>query len=647
MARPIVLSNGTLHVGINKYGNVHDFYYPHVGQENHSAGQGTRHRIGVWADGEISWLDEPVWQRSFQTADYSLVGHVRAHNERLGLLLEFEAFVASSADAFIRSVHVINLRDEAREVRLFMHQAFVIGESRGNHDTAQYLPDSDAILHYHGPRAFVVSARLSGGPYFDQHSIGLFGIEGHEGTYRDADDGELSNNAVEHGRVDSVLRLSCRLAPHDSCRLQYWIACGTSPRAALNVHKIIRDNGIDPLLHETVHWWHKWLRPAFKASQPLPPARKRQFIKSAMLIKSHIDAGGAVIASTDTTMLNYSRDAYAYCWPRDASYALWPLIRMGYTDEALRFFDFCREVLHPAGYLMHKYQADGSLGPSWHPYDHGDTQGPPIQEDETALVLFMIVQTYQLTGRSDLLDKYYRPLVKPMADFLASYIDESTGLPRPSYDLWEEKYLTSTYTTAVVYGALSAAADMAEAAHDEISAVKWRAAADDIRQSARKRLFNPKRGMFYKGVTAHPDGLERDGTIDVSSFFGAFMYGLFPTGSSEIMDSLQTLRQTFGVSLSRPVLPRYENDNYQRTDNSTLGNLWYVTSLWLAQYAVETGDTGYYEAVLDWIERRLDATGIMAEQLSPDGSQAVSVSPLIWSHAEYLTTILDRQESAA
>jgi GH15 family glucan-1,4-alpha-glucosidase len=188
---------------------------------------------------------------------------------------------------------------------------------------------------------------------------------------------------------------------------------------------------------------------------------------------------------------------------------------------------------------------------------------------------------------------------------------------------------------------------MAEAAHDEISAVKWRAAADDIRQSARKRLFNPKRGMFYKGVTAHPDGLERDGTIDVSSFFGAFMYGLFPTGSSEIMDSLQTLRQTFGVSLSRPVLPRYENDNYQRTDNSTLGNLWYVTSLWLAQYAVETGDTGYYEAVLEWIERRLDATGIMAEQLSPDGSQAVSVSPLVWSHAEYLTTILDRQESAA
>lgn len=34
MARPIVLGNGEMHVGINKFGEVHDFYYPYVGQEN-------------------------------------------------------------------------------------------------------------------------------------------------------------------------------------------------------------------------------------------------------------------------------------------------------------------------------------------------------------------------------------------------------------------------------------------------------------------------------------------------------------------------------------------------------------------------------------------------------------------------------------
>ena len=59
MARPVVLSNGELHVGINNFGLVHDFYYPYVGLNNHSAGKSTQHRVGVWVDGQLSWLDTP------------------------------------------------------------------------------------------------------------------------------------------------------------------------------------------------------------------------------------------------------------------------------------------------------------------------------------------------------------------------------------------------------------------------------------------------------------------------------------------------------------------------------------------------------------------------------------------------------------
>ena len=58
MARPIVLSNGNMHVGINKFGLVHDLYYPYVGLENHSAGKDLRHKVGIWVDGSVSWLDD-------------------------------------------------------------------------------------------------------------------------------------------------------------------------------------------------------------------------------------------------------------------------------------------------------------------------------------------------------------------------------------------------------------------------------------------------------------------------------------------------------------------------------------------------------------------------------------------------------------
>ena len=216
MARPIVLSNGQLHVGINLYGEVHDFYYPYVGLENHSAAQHLRHKIGVWVENQFSWLDDGSWQFEFSYPYHSLIGKIKAHNANLGIMLEFDDVVDAYKNVFLRNIHVINKHSKKREIRLFMHQVFNIGNSAGNGDTAQYLPDSQAILTYKGHRAFVIDGMHGNGKNFDQYSIGLFGIEGHEGTYKDAEDGQLSGNNVEHGRVDSVLGFELNIEPHGS-----------------------------------------------------------------------------------------------------------------------------------------------------------------------------------------------------------------------------------------------------------------------------------------------------------------------------------------------------------------------------------------------------------------------------------------------
>ncbi len=641
MARPIVLSNGELHVGINKYGLVHDFYFPYVGLENHAAGKSLRHRVGVWINGQISWLDDPGWSFKFSYPTDALIGHTIAKNETIGILIEFDDVVDATISAFMRNIHIVNLWGEAREIRLFMHQAFVIGDSRSNTDTAQYLPDSDAMLHYHGRRAFIIAGTHDGEP-FDQYTAGLFGIEGREGTYRDADDGELSFSSVEHGRVDSTIRFALHIDAHSSTRVHYWIAAGTSSREALYIHRQIKEDGVLKRLHMAADWWFKWLEPARSVADKILPEHKENFLLSMMIIKSQIDKRGAVIASTDTTMLNYSRDAYAYCWPRDGAYVLWPLIRMGYIDEPHRFFEFCRRGLHPSGYLMHKYSADGALGSSWHPYTHEDGSiAPPIQEDETALVLFVFAQFYHMHPNPRLLHDFYHTMVHPMAEFLATYVDETTGLPKPSYDLWEETYLTTTYTTSVVYAALLAAADLAELAQDADSAVKWRSAADDILVAAHKHLYNKERKAFHKGLIVKNGVIEYNQTIDTSSVFGSFMFGLFPIGSDEIINAVKTLRDTFHASPDSPGLPRYENDNYCRVSQDIPGNWWIISSLWLAQYDIETENRDDARKIIDWVRNHAGTTGILPEQVNPYDNSFVSVAPLTWSHAEYIATLLD------
>jgi len=648
MLRPIVLSNGELHVGLNRWGLVHDFYYPYVGLSNHAEGANTRHRVGVWIDGQLSWLDnEGEWEFKYRYPTQALIGHTIAKNEQLQVLLEFDDFVDAHTSAFMRNVHVVNLADREREIRLFMHQAFAIDDSRSNTDTAQYLPDSHAILHYRGRRAFLVSGMHNDEP-FDQHSIGLFGIEGHIGTYRDAEDGELANGNVEHGRVDSVLRFRLRVGAQSSERVHYWVTAGSSIREVLFIDKQVRHDGLYKRLRQTIEWWHNWMKPAVAAAFKIDPAFRDSFLRSVMIIKSQIDKRGAVIASTDTSMLNYDRDAYTYCWPRDGANVLWPLIRMGYTEEPYRFFEFCRRVMHPSGYLMHKFRADGGLGSSWHSYVHeGGVVAPPIQEDETALVVFVLAQFYNETKDARILHDFYEQMVKPMANWMSEFIDETTGLPKPSFDLWEEVFIISTYTTSVVYAALLAAADLAEVRNDSGGAVKWRSVADDIQASAHKYLYNADRKSFYKGVRVIDGQLHYDGTIDSSSVFGAFMFGLFKVDSPELAAAADTFARQLRSDPNVPAYPRYEYDNYRRSDPNSLGNWWFITTLWMAQYDIETGRDGEAKEILNWVNGVMMSTGAMSEQIDPHTHQLIAPAPLNWSQAEYVATLLDtiKQES--
>ena len=623
---------------------VHDFYYPYVGFENHSAGAGDdlRHKIGIWVDGAISWLDSPnEWSFTFRYPHTALVGNTLAKNDKIGILLEFDDFVNAHTCAFIRNIHIINLQDRKREIRLFMHQAFAIGDSRSNTDTAQYLPNSNAILHYRGRRAFVISGEYNK-QSFDQYTIGLFGIEGKEGTYRDAEDGELSQNNVEHGRVDSTIRFKVDIEAHSSKRVQYWIAAGKSIREALSVHKQIEDSGALAKLHQTADWWNEWLKPTYDIIDKIPANHRVTFLQSMLIIKSQIDKRGAIIASTDTSMLNYSRDAYGYSWPRDGAYALWPLIRMGYKNEAHNFFEFTKRGLHTDGYVMHKYRADGALGSSWHSYVHENgIIAPPIQEDETALSLFIFAQYYQMHPSESLLKEFYKDMVLPMADFMANFIDKTTGLPESSYDLWEQIFITSTYTTAVTYAALLAASDLASAAKDQDNAVKWRSAADDIQTAAHKYLYNKDRQIFYRGVNVNDGNVTQDPVIDTSSVYGAYTFGLFAPDSDEIKSSINTLEQVFGIDDKVVGLPRFENDKYRQENSNTTGNYWFICSFWRAQYYIDNNDNDKAMKVLDWARDHAMNTGVMGEQLDPISDQLISPAPLTWTHAEYISTLLD------
>lgn len=641
MGRPVMLGNGQLTVGLSEHGLVHDFYYPYVGLDNLTTARSVHHKIGIWIDGTFSWISDGSWDIVVNSESDALISDVTITSSAMQVQLHFSDFVDSSVNAFCRQIKVKNLDGKQRDIRLFLHQVFQISRA-GRADTALYVPDENYILDYKGRCSLLIYGMFSDGRSFDQYSIGNYGIEGKEGTYRDAEDGELSNNPVEHGGVDSVLRFVCDdIDGGEETTIDYWIVAADTQFSAEKIHHKLKEDGLTKLLADNREHWRRWFEVADERLATLDPADLEMAKKSLMVIKAHIDKRGGVIASCDSSIYNYGRDYYSYVWPRDGAFAIWPLIRLGYTREPKRFFEFCRDILSPDGYLMHKYQPDRAIGSTWHPLVHGDHKELAIQEDETAVVLYMLGEYLAQSGDEIFVNSLYPTFIQPAANFMSEFIDEETGLPHASYDLWEEKFLTSTYTTACVYQALLVAADFAEKFEYPDDAVKWRTTAADIARNA-SAFFEPERQALRKGFLLQQDkSLSFDNILDISSVYGVMMFADKDFSVEFVPQTVSAIERILLDKSPSGGCPRYENDYYFASEPPFMGNPWFVTTLWIAQYYIRTKQLDKARHYINWTKEKALLSGVLSEQINPTDGAPVSVTPLVWSHAEYINTVLD------
>ncbi|MCA9373147.1 glycoside hydrolase family 15 protein, partial [Candidatus Woesebacteria bacterium] len=524
MPRALTLGNGTFLVCLDKYGFVRDMYYPYVGLENHVAGN--KHRIGFQINDTFSWLNDGSWDITIGYKPETMVGYLVCKNEALQVTVVMEDIVYNETDIFIRQVDVYNHSEGLMDIKVFFHQVFHISESK-KRNTAFYDPTHNSVVHYKGRRVFIVNGRTTQGGAIDDYTVGAYEFDDKEGSFRDAEDGHLGKNAVEHGSVDSVVRFSAQCQPKEKARIFYWICAGHSLEQAYALNAIVMQKTPAAMLHSTEAFWHSWLKTNQFDTAILTKEQKKLFDTSLFILRCHTDNRGSIIASADSAMIEYGKDDYSYMWPRDAAFICSTLARAGFDEVTKPFFLFCKEVLHPDGYLHHRYRPDKSLGSTWHSttsqkeWLKDKLLQLPIQEDETASVLFALWQHYQASKDLEFIESLYKPMIEKMAEFLVSFRDKETGLPLPSYDLWEEKIGVSTYTCSAVYAGLTAAAQFCELLDKRDRMRKYKQVAQEIKDAAIKYLFNEELDSFIR--IAYNDsngGVVQEKIVDASSLFG-------------------------------------------------------------------------------------------------------------------------------
>jgi GH15 family glucan-1,4-alpha-glucosidase len=575
--------------------------------------------------------------------DGAYTGITSLFSSRLGVELNFTDVLDNERNVFLRKVKVQNRGERERELRVYFNHQFEIYHSE-NLDTAFYDPATDTVIHYEGRRAFLIDV-MNDGRGFDDYTVGIFQIEGKEGTYRDAEDGALAKNPIEHGRVDSTIGIYQKVGPQGVFTFHYWLAMGHSIEEVKELDRHVREHAPDNVMKGSRDYWHAWVERNHWDFYGLGDTLIELFKKSQFYLRSHVDRRGGVIASGDSDMLQGGRDTYAYVWPRDSAYVATALDWIGDRHSARQFFEFCAKSVTKDGYLMHNYRADGSLGSSWHGWLVDGRPELPIQEDETALILWALWEHWLVSKDLDFIESIYESFIKKAAVFLTAHRDPYSGLPKPSYNLWEEKFGVHTYTAATVYAGLKAAARFAEMLGKERSEHNFDRIAEEMREAIVKHLYNPEDGSFYRSLIIDPRGMTiYDRTIDSSSAYGIFLFGVLPVDDPRLERAIALTKEKLTITTPVGGIARYVDDNYYRSGGNQPGNPWFITTLWYTQYAIATAksdhDLDEVRRELNWVEHNALRSGILSEQINPYTGAQVGAAPLTWSHAEYIRTIV-------
>ncbi len=670
MPRDIPVGNGKLLITFDHRYQLRDVYFPHVGQENH-AGNGAC-RFGVFAStqhnshGHVSWTNDNQWVIHQRYLRDTLTTSVSLDNRTQRVSLYCNDVVDFHRPVYVRKIKVKNLADHDRTVKILHHQDFNMwGQKIG--DTAYYDPELRSIVHYRGKRYILCTFFDGNEQRIDEYACGTSGFHGAEGTWRDAEDGHLQGNAIAQGAVDSTMSLHVHTPAEGEHTAYLCMIMAESRDELITLHKWLLQHTPQQVIDRTTAYWRLWVGGTNINFGNLPAKVVDLFKRSLLVVRTQIDNAGAIIAANDSDYLHFNRDTYSYMWPRDGALVADSLDLAGFSDLAKSFYSFCQRVITEDGFFYHKYNPDGSPASSWHPWVMKGKQVLPIQEDETALVVWALWRHYFRYRDIEYIRPLWIDVVQKAADFMCDYRDPRTGLPMPSYDLWEERWGVHAFTVATVYGGLKAARNFAVCFGDRERAEKYNKAAEEIKAGAAKYLYSEKLGRFVrrlvpKDMPQPPADAEYVESVDLkpdidcgdiyevdevldAAIYAVFKFHLFDADDPRVVSTMKQIEEKLWVKTRVGGVARYENDYYHRISNdiaSVPGNPWFICTLWLADYyitrAKNIAELKLALPIFEWTAGHALESGVLAEQVNPYTNEPISVSPLTWSHATVVST---------
>jgi glucoamylase len=630
-----IIGNSSLLASLGRNGRLHRMWWPHIDTPQHIDAM----RTGIaYDDGRLSWFDdeESGWRHSCAYVERSNTVAIAAIHDTEPLAVDSLHFAVPGQNLLVRQYTFTNRGTSPASFYFVVHSSFLISENT-LYNTTMFNENDDALIHFRHRYFFA----LSSANVCSKFQAGLPWHEMTGGTLQ-----KLSGKTIEMSGDGAMAWQINGLEPGASLTIPLFISAGHNEPEALQTLREAKGKSAADWAALTNAYWHGYLEEA--APCPLPEVKIRSlYERSLLMFKLMSDRdSGSIIAAPEFDE-HFSRcGGYAFCWGRDAAFITSALDRAGLYELSESFYEWTLQSQSPDGSWQQRHYHDGSLAPSW-----------GLQIDEGASILWGMRQHYLVKRDQDFAKKVW-PAVERGAAFLEAFLEPGSGLPRPSIDLWEEREASHTYSSAAVYGGLTAAAEFARDAGEIAKAERWSTAAAGIAQAINETCWNEDAQSYYRGlhltvpqsryeeaVATGKSGftqklnkgyvrhvLKHDEMPDISLLGISHPFGAVAPDSERMRSTADALEAALTVP-GVGGIKRYGDDHYIG------GNPWILTTLWLAQYRIASGEPDKAQQWLDWAVSHATETGLLPEQIDKNTGETAWVVPLTWSHAMFVSTV--------
>ncbi|HEU5301078.1 MAG TPA: glycoside hydrolase family 15 protein [Acidimicrobiia bacterium] len=395
---------------------------------------------------------------------------------------------------------------------------------------------------------------------------------------------------------------------------------------------------------DTVNFWRAWI------GRATYQGRWREMVhRSALTLKLLVsETHGSLIASPTFGLPEEIGGVrnwdYRFTWIRDASFTLYALNRLGYTEEAGRFMQWiharCMD-LEPDGSLRIMYGHDGGPVPTEEMLDHleGYRGSRPVRIGNGA------AGQLQLDIYGELLDAIYlynelgEPIPYQLWQNIVRLVDYVVASWRlPDDGIWEVRggQQQFFFSRLMCWVAVDRGIRLADRRSFPCPFERWRSTRDEIYRDLMDNFYDERRGAFvqHRGAT----------NVDAASLIMPLVKFVGPTDPR----FLGTLRAISEDLVEDSLVFRYRTDDAASDGLTGDEGTFSMCSFWFAEAVARSGDVQRGRFLFEKMLGYSNHLGLYAEELGPRGEHLGNF-PQAFTHLALISAAhaIDRKLSRA